>query len=423
MAQRMPKEKALSLLKDKLDGRKNCSYRDLENMTGYSSRHLKRLSKEIEEKDIEELTVHGNTGKKPAITASDQEIGYIVNFKSQYPVITIAQFKDIYDEDVIDNPDKRDDVLKYGLKKRSRSFFRDLYISQGWKSPVRRRKYSGDYPVHHLREALPRRGMLIQIDGTPFDWLDTGRNYCLHLAVDDATKEIISGWFTANECLYGYLKVMEIMIRERGIPLALYSDKHAIFKSKDEYGGNTRFQIIMEKLGVETILANSSQAKGRIERYNETIQLRLINDIRRFHIRDYDHLNEWFNSYYKHYLNRKFAMLPKDPFDEFVEVDKDFDYTGKLSIYETRTIQNGDVFSYENCLFSPYDERTGEIIHIRSGVKVNVLHDIINRKIYISRYGNLIPCAFIRDLRSRDIVDNRKELSSRISDYIEKKKE
>ena len=381
------------------------------------------MTRAIEEKDIEELKIHGNAGKKPATTASDQEIGYIINFKAQYPVITIAQFKDIYDEDVIDNPERKEDVAKYGLRKRSPSFFRQLYITHNWSSPIKRRRYSSDYPVHHLREALPRRGMLIQIDGTPYDWLKSGENYTLHLAIDDATKQIIAGWFTKNECIYGYLKVTEIMIREYGIPVALYSDKHAIFKSKDEYEGKTRFQSIMDRLGIETILANSSQAKGRVERYNETIQLRLINDITRFKITDYDQLNVWFNSFYKHYLNRKFSLPPKEDIDEFVRVDDDFDYVRRLSLHDIRTIQNGDVFSYENCLFSPCDEESGQIIHIRKGVKVKLIHDVINRKIYIERYGRLIPCRYIRDLRSKDIVDNRKELRNRESDYIYKKKE
>ena len=103
MLKRMKKEEVLKLLKDKLDGRNDHSFSELERISGYSARHLKRLYKQLNEKDIEQLKVHGNTGKKPAITVSDQEISYIMNFKAQYPRITIAQFKDIYDEDVIDN--------------------------------------------------------------------------------------------------------------------------------------------------------------------------------------------------------------------------------------------------------------------------------------------------------------------------------
>ena len=419
----LSKEKTLSLLKDKLDGKSSYSYAELERMSGYSKRHLKRMAKELDKKDIETMLIHGNTSRTPAITASDQEKSYIINFKSQYPKITIAQFKDVFDEDVIDNHDKEKDVLKYGLKKRSKSFFRKMYKDNGWKSPIKRNIVASDYPMHHLRDAMPRRGMLIQIDGTPHDWFSTNEKYCLHLAIDDAGKEIIAGWFTKNECLFGYLKVVEIMIKEYGLPMAMYSDKHSIFKSKDEIEGETKFQSIMKRLGIDTILANTARAKGRVERYNSTIQNRLIVDIKRFGIKDYDQLNEWFNSFYKHYLNKKFANVPIDSNDEFVPVDEKFDYLDNLSIKVERRIQNGDIFSYENCYFSPINKETGEILHITSGVKVNVIHDILNKKLYIKRFGKLIPCIFIRETRLKDVVDNKKELTSRISDYIEKRKE
>ena len=80
------------------------------------------------------------------------------------------------------------------------------------------------------------------------------------------------------------------------------------------------------------------------------------------------------------------------------------------------------MFSYEQCLFFSVKEDTGEILHITKDVKVKVFHDIINMKIYIKRYGKLIPCKFIKETRSKDIINNKKELRSRISDFIDKKK-
>ena len=412
------KDKLIDLLvKRKEDP--HITYAYIERMSGYTKMSIIRMNRLLETKDIEEIKTHGNAGRKPSITASETEIEYIKRFKLQYPKITIAQFKDIYDEDIIDNPKMKKDVVNYGLKKRSVSFFRELYIRFNWKSPVKHRKNNTNGIVHHLRQAMPRKGMLIQIDGTPFDWFNNGEMYSLHLAVDDATKEIIAGWFTKNECLYGYLKVIEIMIREYGVPIAMYSDKHSIFNPKDKIEGQTKFQTIMERLGVETIRANSSEAKGRIERYNGTCQNRLPNDIRRFGIKDYDELNIWFNSFYKHYLNRKFANIALDPIDEFVPVEEDFDYVENLSIQVERIINN-DMFSYEECLFSPIDVGTGEIKHITNGIKINVLHDIINKKLYVKRYGQLLPCIFIKETHKKNEINNRKELSSRIRDFIDR---
>lgn len=71
MVRLMPKQEMLSLLKDKLDGKNSLSYQDISNMTGYSKRQLIRLSKEIEEKDIESVLIHGNYGRIAQNAAKD----------------------------------------------------------------------------------------------------------------------------------------------------------------------------------------------------------------------------------------------------------------------------------------------------------------------------------------------------------------
>ena len=95
------KQKALELLKQKINGEKIISYQEIANETSYSKMQIIRLSKEIEKKDIDDLLVHGLTGKNSNNSAPDQEIEYIKEFKNQYPVISIQQFMDIYHEDVI----------------------------------------------------------------------------------------------------------------------------------------------------------------------------------------------------------------------------------------------------------------------------------------------------------------------------------
>ena len=104
------KEKALELLKQKINGEIKITYHEITVRTGYGKRQLIRLSNEIEKRDIDSILIHGNTGRKPAITASDQEVEYIKEFKKQYPVISISQFMDIYHEDIIWNTEKKNEV-------------------------------------------------------------------------------------------------------------------------------------------------------------------------------------------------------------------------------------------------------------------------------------------------------------------------
>ena len=138
------KKKALELLKQKINGEIKITYKEIAKESNYSLPQIKRLSQEIEKKDIEVLRVHGLTGKNSYHSVPDQEIEYIKEFKNQYPVISISQFMDIYHEDVIWNKEKQDDVKKYNLKLRSKSFFQQLYKKECWKSPIKHKCFKND---------------------------------------------------------------------------------------------------------------------------------------------------------------------------------------------------------------------------------------------------------------------------------------
>ena len=101
------KQKALELVKQKNNGEIKITYKEISYKTGYEKRQLIRFSQEIEKKDIDDLLVHGLTGRSSNNSAPDQEIEYIKNFKNQYPVISISQFIDIYHEDIIWKKEKK----------------------------------------------------------------------------------------------------------------------------------------------------------------------------------------------------------------------------------------------------------------------------------------------------------------------------
>lgn len=174
---------------------------------------------------------------------------------------------DIFHEDIVFNPKKHQDVKKYGLKKRSKSFFQHLYKSEGWVSPIKHKRFNGEKENHPLREPSPRRGMLIMIDGTPHDWFNNGVKWSLHLSLDDATGEILSGWFMPTECLLGYCSMFKIMFEKYGLPISLYSDRTTILWDPDT-SKHTQVGRMLDELGIELIYANTPQAKGKIEEKN-----------------------------------------------------------------------------------------------------------------------------------------------------------
>ena len=122
------------------------------------------------------------------------------------------------------------------------------------------------------------------MDGSYHRWLgDDGPQFTILFAVDDATGCVLNALFCDHEDTSSYFLLMQGLLRRRGIPLALYTDRHAVFKHRSEYqptGTPTQFGRAMEELGTQLIFALSPQAKGRVERTAGTFQDRLITELR-----------------------------------------------------------------------------------------------------------------------------------------------
>ena len=161
-----------------------------------------------------------------------------------------------------------------------RTTLRRILVSAGLTSPRRRRP-----PKHRARrQRMPQEGMLVQLDGSHHRWLgEDGPQFALLFAVDDATGAVSNALFCEQEDSLSYFRLMQGLIRHRGIPLALYTDRHPVFKHRSEYqptGTPSQFGQAMEELGIQLIFALSPQAKGRVERTAGTFQDRLITEPR-----------------------------------------------------------------------------------------------------------------------------------------------
>ena len=162
----------------------------------------------------------------------------------------------------------------------ARTTLRRILANAGLSSPRRRRP-----PKHGVRrQRMPREGMLIQMDGSYHRWLgEDGPQFTILFAVDDATGCVPGALFCDHEDTSSYFLLMQGMLRRRGIPLVLYTDRHAVFKHRSEYhpaGTPTQFGRAMEELGTQLIFALSPQAKGRVERTAGTFQDRPITELR-----------------------------------------------------------------------------------------------------------------------------------------------
>ena len=419
------KEYALKLVQDKMNGSNNYSYSQISSLTGFSKRHLIRLSQLISKKDIDSVLVHGLINKPSNNSPSSKEIEFIRNFKNQYPLISISQFQDIYHEDIIWNSKMSKIVKDNNLKVRSYSFFENFYRKEGWKSPVKHKSFNKDYETHPLREPSPKRGILIMIDGTPHDWFQNGKKFSLHLAIDDATGECLCGWFMPTECLEGYVHMLEILVTKYGIPENIYCDKHTILISPID-GNLTQFGMMCEDLGINIIAANTPQAKGKVEKWNNTIQNRLVNDIKRFNIKSIDELNIFFNDYYCNYLNQKYAYEPKEEETSFVPLD-DIDLSNILCIRDKRIILSGNMISWNNNYYQILDKDCS-IKQIYKGTEIQVFENVLTKIIRVKYYGIFYDTKQIEGHRQDPVkreqlrIDNQKQLEQVLKERDERVK-
>ncbi len=236
-----------------------------------SERHTWRILNNYKKEGAQAIA-HGNRGRVPW-NAISQELTDRIKLLAQtnYVGLNHTHLTELLSE-------------KNGISV-SRSTVRNILVDAGMPSPRHRRP-----PKYRCRRPrMPHEGMLLQIDGSYHDWLEgRGPYLTLLMAVDDATGTVPYAIFRKQEDTDGYFLLIEGIISQHGIPMAMYTDQHAVFKepglsfrhSDSRRNGITQFSRAMKELGISLIIARSPQAKGRVEKLAGTFQDRLVSELR-----------------------------------------------------------------------------------------------------------------------------------------------
>jgi len=198
----------------------------------------------------------------------------------------------------------------------SRESVRRIMIAEGMWKPKRAKKP----PAHQMRERRACFGELVQIDGSDHAWFEERAPKCTLLVyIDDATGQLLELWFVPDETFFAYCEASRHYFERYGKPVAFYSDKHGIFRVNQPRplgvsSGVTQFGRAMQELDIQIICANTPQAKGRIERANQTLQDRLVKELRLRGISDMDAGNAYLPEFREDY-NRRFAVQPRSTHD------------------------------------------------------------------------------------------------------------
>lgn len=305
-----------------------------------SDRQVQRLKKEVIQKGPKGI-LHKGRGKISNNAINPKTIEKIVKLKNDYiyEKANFVHFHELLRE-------KENINISYSC----------LYSNlnkNGIKSPRKHHKSR----LHHRRKRKAHLGELVQTDGTPFDWFENGQKYSLHGYVDDATGIPLGLYMCETECLLGYLEITRQMLLNFGIPETIYSDKFSVFfppastklTIEEELEGKTRpktqFHRILDELNINLIAANSSQAKGRIERLWNTLQDRLVTEFRIHNITTIEEANEFLPSFVKKYA-KKFGVKAESSESKFISLPKYIDLDTLLCTKFTRILDNSGSFSF-----------------------------------------------------------------------------
>lgn len=236
---------------------------------------------------------------------------------------------------------------------------RKWMIEEGlWRE--RRRKIAR---IYQRRMRRPSYGELIQIDGSPHDWFENRGPRCtLIVFIDDATSALMALRFVPAETTRAYMETLRGYLNDHGVPLALYSDRHSIFRvnNPEREGELTQFTRAIKTLGIEPIHANSPQAKGRVERANQTLQDRLVKEMRLQNISDIETANAWLPTFIEAYNNR-FATSPRTTDNAHLDEHHSEEELGYIfSLQAKRVLSKNLTFSTKAVRFR-YAVRAGDI--------------------------------------------------------------
>ena len=342
---------------------------------GISERQVRRVLAAYRREGAAAL-VHGNRGRKPRNTVpEDIAEAVVVLAGERYAGFNHSHLTDLLAE-------------REGIHL-SRQTVSRLLNRNGLASARRHRP-----PKHRVRrERMPQAGMLLQIDGSHHPWLEErGPRFVLLLAVDDATGTVAGAVFQLEEDTRGYFLLMEGVIRRYGIPLALYGDRHGVFKFSGKPRhipqpvGPTQFTRAMGELGIEQVFARSPQAKGRVERMAGTFQDRLVSELRLAGARTIQQANAVLRDFLPRF-NNQFRVPAQQPQIAYRSLDPSICLERILCFKSLRQVARDNTVKYQwrTLQLLPGQDRPSY-----AGVKVEVLEQS-DGQLMVQYGGEVIP--------------------------------
>jgi len=281
---------------------------------------------------------------------------------------------------------------------------RQMMISEAlWKARKERK-----VRVHQMRERRACFGELVQIDGSPHAWFELrGPSCTLLVAIDDATGKLVGLLFVEQESFHNYARLVKAYFEHYGKPVAFYSDKHGIFRVNQVSVGTgealTQFGRAMQDLDIAILCANSPQAKGRVERANQTLQDRLVKELRLQGISSMEQANTYLPEFIANF-NQRFGVLPRSQHDAHRPLAAPENLAHILAWQEPRTLSKNLTLQFKKVV---YQIQTDRPTYALRNTQVTVCEDAIGQVTILYKAKPLAFTIFHKQEHQAEIVDTK----------------
>lgn len=359
-----------------------------------SIRTVNRLIKRYKDKGISGFS-HGNNGRKPATTFDDETKEKIISlYQDEYSDANIVHFTEIVREDL--NIEISDSTIRKWLRERNilspkahkatrRALKKELKKQMEEEPSVKKKKDIEDKiesvsrsEAHPIRPRKKYEGEMVQMDASSYLWVPEAGIWHLHIAVDDASGDLVGAYFDFQETLNGYYNVLYQILNTKGIPFMFYTDRRTVFEYRrksrafDDEDTFTQFAYACHRLGIEIKTTSVPQAKGRVERMNETLQSRLPVELRRAGIKDIESANEFLKSYVKKF-NKQHSLQHNSIKSVYEKQPTPEEINRILAVIDERVVQSGHCIKYKNEHYA-ITNSTGTRIYFKKGTSAMIIN-------------------------------------------------
>ncbi|MEG2451178.1 MAG: ISNCY family transposase, partial [Clostridia bacterium] len=318
--------------------------------------------------------IHKNRNRKPAITKSLEIRNQVITlYENKYTGANIKHFSELLlehenikvSDSAINGWLRKVGILSPKARRKTKNALNKALRERKKTATASKEKYEIEIKLEELDryDAHPRRprcayfGELIQLDASPHVWFN-GIITHLHLAIDDATGKIVGAYFDSQETLNAYYQITHQILINYGIPAKFLTDRRTVFDyirknaSSDAEDTYTQFSYACHQLGIELESTSVPQAKGRVERLNQTLQSRLVIDLRLAGIKTVEEANKFLTTYLQKF-NDQFS-LPINSTKTVFEKQPDKKIINQtLSVISARKLDAGHCIRYQNNYYAP----------------------------------------------------------------------